>query len=179
MTIPPPNHSIRNRVRRSGVVVLLSVTFLYARGFQEKAAGRGTEYSGMYSFLHEGEFVQVTVEDEGRVTGFVSRYGDLESDKGQLLDHFFKSGRLDGNRLTFATNVVHGISFEFKGTIGRGAGKKPGDEAFYVIEGKLTETNSDEKGKSTSRQRGITLKSQPRSTGPKPVATPPTSKSSQ
>src|SRR5260370_2936314 len=32
----------------------------------------GREYSGMYSFLNEGEFVQITVEDEGRVTGFRS-----------------------------------------------------------------------------------------------------------
>ena len=41
----------------------------------------GAQYSGMYSFLKEGEFVQVTVEEAGPVTGFVSRYGDLESDK--------------------------------------------------------------------------------------------------
>jgi hypothetical protein len=46
-----------------------------------KAADRpGLQYSGMYSFLKEGEFVQVTVEDAGRVTGFVSRFGDLDSD---------------------------------------------------------------------------------------------------
>jgi hypothetical protein len=31
-------------------------------------------YSGMYSFLKEGEFVQLTVEDAGRVTGFISRF---------------------------------------------------------------------------------------------------------
>lgn len=35
----------------------------------------GQEFSGMYTFLKEGEFLQVTVEDEGHVTGFVSRYG--------------------------------------------------------------------------------------------------------
>ncbi len=50
------------------------------------------DYSGMYTFLREGEFVQVTIEDAGRVTGFVSRYGDLESDRGAFLDHFFKQG---------------------------------------------------------------------------------------
>jgi len=29
---------------------------------------------GMYSFLRDGEFVQVSVEDHGQVIGFVSRY---------------------------------------------------------------------------------------------------------
>ena len=48
------------------------------------------DYSGMYSFLQEGEFVQLTIEDDGRVTGFISRYGDSESDRGAFLDQFFK-----------------------------------------------------------------------------------------
>src|SRR5438874_4828483 len=64
------------------------------------------DYSGMYSFLQDGEFVQVTVEDQGRVTGFVSRYGDLESDRGAFLDQFFKQGKLDSNKLTFTTETV-------------------------------------------------------------------------
>src|SRR3982074_3248034 len=41
----------------------------------------GANYSGMYSFLKEGEFVQVTVEDGAQLTGFVSRYGNGDSDK--------------------------------------------------------------------------------------------------
>src|SRR5579864_4541378 len=53
-------------------------------------AKHGHEYSGMYTFLKEGEFVQVTLEDAGHVTGFVSRFGDGESDKGAFLDQFFK-----------------------------------------------------------------------------------------
>jgi hypothetical protein len=65
----------------------------------------GSEYSGMYSFLRDGEFVQVTIEDQGRVSGFVSRYGDLDSDRGAFLDHFFKQGKLDGNKLTFTTDT--------------------------------------------------------------------------
>jgi hypothetical protein len=38
-------------------------------------ATKGHEYSGMYSFLKDGEFVQITVEDEGRCTrcGSISR----------------------------------------------------------------------------------------------------------
>ena len=43
------------------------------------SAKPANDYSGMYSFLQDGEFVQLTVEDKGNVTGFISRYGDLES----------------------------------------------------------------------------------------------------
>jgi len=53
----------------------------------EKHASSGQQYSGMYSFLKEGEFVQVTVEDDGRVTGFISRYGDGDSDSHDARQH--------------------------------------------------------------------------------------------
>ncbi|MGA3090432.1 MAG: hypothetical protein ABSD75_17605 [Terriglobales bacterium] len=121
----------------------------------------GAEYSGMYTFLSDGEFVQINVEEKGRVTGFVSRYGDSESDRGVFLEHFFKSGQLDGGRLTFTTEVVHGLQFEFRGTVERGEGKKPGDEAYYVLKGTLLE-NSTDQAKTTSRQsRAVALKSFP------------------
>jgi hypothetical protein len=136
---------------------------------QSKAADRpGAEYSGMYSFLKEGEFVQVTVEDAGRVTGFVSRYGDLDSDKGAFLDQFFKTGKLEGNTLTFTTEVVHGTAYELKGTIERGEGKKPGDEAYYVIKGMLTERTIDVNQKSSSKSREVTFKAFPSDAGSEP-----------
>lgn len=128
----------------------------------------GAEYSGMYSFLKEGEFVQVTVEDAGRVTGFVSRYGDIESDKGVFLDQFFKTGKLEGSSLTFTTEVVHGTAYEFKGTIGRGEGKKPGDEAYYVLKGMLTERVTDVNQKTSSKSREVTFKAFPSDAGSEP-----------
>lgn len=133
-----------------------------AAGWQRPAAASpqaSMQYSGMYSFLRDGEFVQITVDDTGALSGFVARYGDLESDKGVLLDHFFKKARLEGNSLSFTTEVVHGISFEFAGALTRGADKKLGEEGYYVIDGKLKETMSDDSGKATSRERGLTLKS--------------------
>ena len=90
------------------------------------AAKPADDYSGMYSFLQDGEFVQLNIEDASRVTGFISRYGDLESDHGEFLDHFFKPGTLDGKKLNFTTQTVHGVWFEFRGTIERGPGKNPG-----------------------------------------------------
>jgi len=126
----------------------------------------GAEYSGMYNFLREGEFVQLTVEDQGHVTGFVSRFGDSESDRGAFLDHFFKQGKLDGHNLAFTTQTVHGVWFEFRGTVERGEGKKTGDEAYYVLKGTLTENATDEAKKTTSRSREVALKSFPQDMSP-------------
>lgn len=127
-------------------------------------------YSGMYSFLKEGEFVQLTVEDEGHVTGFVSRYGDGESDKGAFLDQFFKTGNLSQNKLSFTTETVHGVWFEFRGMIERGEGKNPGDEAFYVLKGKLIENTTDANKKVSSRSRDVVFKLFPQEAGPAPQA---------
>ncbi len=123
-----------------------------------KAASNGQQYSGMYSFLKEGEFVQLTIEDDGHVTGFISRYGDGESDKGAFLDQFFKSGKLDGNKLNFTTAVVHGVWFDFAGTVERGEGKNPEDEAYYVLKGSLIENSSDVDKKVKSQSRDVLLK---------------------
>ena len=133
---------------------------------RQPAARSGQEYSGMYSFLKDGEFVQVTVEDAGTVSGFVSRFGDGESDKGAFLDQFFKSGKIDGNKLTFTTDIVHGVAFDFKGAVERGEGKNPGDESYFVLKGTLTENDSDVNKKVTSHAREVVFKMFPQDAGP-------------
>ena len=161
------------RIWRIGIGVLAFVTCAAAMvAAQEKAAPPaakplpGSEFSGMYTFLKEGEFVQVSVEDAGRVTGFISRFGDLDSDKGAFLDQFLKTGKLDGKALSFTTEVVHGVGFEFKGTIERGEGKKPGDEAYYVLKGTLTETLTDQNKKTSSKSREVVFKAFPADASP-------------
>ena len=126
------------------------------------------DYSGMYSFLQDGEFVQITVEDQGRVTGFVSRYGELDSDRGVFLDQFFKQGKLDGNKLGFSTQTVHGTWYEFKGTVERGDGKNAGDEAYYVLKGVLTQYTSDANQKTSSKSREVAFKLFPKDMGSGP-----------
>ena len=123
----------------------------------------------MYEFLKEGEFVQLTVEDDGSITGFISRFGDGSSDKGAFQDQFFKSGKLDGNKLTFITEIVHGASFDFKGTIERGAGKNPGDEGYFVMKGILTENESDANRKVTSHSQNVTFKMFPQDASATPT----------
>jgi hypothetical protein len=122
----------------------------------------------MYSFLRDGEFVQITVEDAGRVTGFISCYGDSESDRGEFLDLFFKSGKLDDRSLLFTTQVVHGVWYDFKGTIERGAGKNPGDESYYLLKGTLIQNNTDADKKTSSKSREVTFKSFPQDMGNPP-----------
>jgi len=177
-------------MRRSAVIFLISLGFAIAVGCLGMTAAAqdskadtpksgqpvtpndakdGLAYSGMYSFRKEGEFVQVTVEDEGRVTGFISRFGDGESDKGAFLDQFFKTGKLDGNKLNFTTEVLHGVSFDFKGTIERGEGKNPGDEAYYVLKGSLTENSTDVNKKVTSHTQEVAFKIFPQDASPTPA----------
>jgi hypothetical protein len=146
--------------------VALTLTTATAQATPPPPAQPGAEYSGMYNFLRDGEFVQITVEDQGNVTGFISRFGDSESDRGAFLDHFFKQGKLDANKLTFSTQTVHGVWFEFHGTIERGEGKKAGDEAYYVLKGTLTENAIDEAKKTTSQSREVAFKSFPQDASP-------------
>jgi len=120
------------------------------------------DYSGMYSFLQDGEFVQLTVEDKGRVTGFISRYGNLESDRGEFLDLFFKEGKLEGTVLNFTTQTVHGVWYDFKGRVQRGPGKSPGDEAYYLLKGTLIQNTTDANKKITAKSRDVAFKSFPK-----------------
>jgi hypothetical protein len=116
----------------------------------------------MYTFLKEGEFLQITIEDAGRVTGFISRFGDGDSDRGAFLDQFFKQGKLEGSKLNFTTDTVHGTWFEFSGTVERGEGKTLDEEAYYVVKGTLAEHETDAANKTSSKSRAVTFKSFPR-----------------
>lgn len=129
---------------------------------QTSESKTGREYSGMYSFLKDGEFIQITVEDQGLVTGFVSRYGESASDKGAFLDQYFRSGRLEANKLNFVTETVHGVWFEFNGTVERGEGKNPGDEAYYTLNGTLNENANDAEKKVKTRSSKVVFKKFPK-----------------
>ena len=161
---------MKNLLKASAVLLLLS-SFLSAQntGQQSPVPNKPAEdYSGMYAFLQDGEFVQVTVEDAGRVTGFVSRYGDLESDRGAFLDQFFKKAKLDGKSLSFTTDTVHGTWYEFKGTVERGEGKNVGDEAYYVLKGTLLQYTTDANKKTLAKSREVSFKSFPQDMGTAP-----------
>jgi len=113
----------------------------------------------MYSFLQEGEFVQISVEEGTRLTGFISRYSDGE--KALFVDHFFEKAELHGHELSFTTRKVHGVWFEFKGAVARGPGKTRDAEGYYVISGNLAQFRSDPNQKVSAKEREVTFRSLP------------------
>ncbi len=125
-----------------------------------KSSSQAADISGMYSFLREGEFVQLTVED-GRLSGYLSRFGDAESDKGQIIDQFFDKTSLTGDHLTFDTKTIHGVWYEFSGVISTAAGKQPAQEGFHVMKGTLIQHATDAKGGEKKMQRQVEFKSFP------------------
>lgn len=149
-------------------LLLACSSLLAAQGPSQSAANPSENYSGMYSFLREGEFVQLTVEDDGRITGFVSRYGDSDSDRGAFLDQFFKQAKLDGNKLAFTTDTVHGVWYEFKGTAERGEAKTHSDEGYFLLKGVLTQYRTSVDKKMTSTPHTVTFKSFPNDTDASP-----------
>lgn len=142
---------------------ILTVFFLLCSvaAWAQKTPPAATEdISGMYSFLREGEFVQVNVDD-GRVTGFVSRYADEEKNRANFVDQFFDKASLDGKQLTFTTKTVQGVHYDFKGTVERGRGKVRSDEEYFVLKGTLTQYAADPSGKIAAQSRQVELKSFP------------------
>jgi len=115
------------------------------------------DISGTYSFLKEGELLQINLDKDG-VTGYVSRMGDLESDRGSFLDHFFTKATVQGHAVTFITRQVHGVWFEFKGKFDRGPGKTKSQDGYYVLRGTLTQYTMDPERRVSSRSREVEFK---------------------
>ncbi len=112
----------------------------------------------MYSFLGEGEFIQINREED-QVTGYISRMGDQESDRGSFLDQFFAKASIQGHDVSFTTKVLHGVWFEFKGQFERGPGKTKAEDSYYVLKGTLTEfITAEDKVSTTSRSRQVEFK---------------------
>lgn len=126
----------------------------------QPASAAQDQVSGMYSFLREGEFVQITVEN-GKLSGFVSRFGDHQSDQGVFLDQFFTKATLKGDALAFTTKSVHGTWFEFAGRIRRGEAPSKQKEGYWQITGTLKQLSEDETGQVSEKSREVVFKSFP------------------
>ena len=127
---------------------------------QTSAPPVSSDLSGMFTFLREGEIVQLTVQD-GELSGFVSRFGDSDTDKGEFIDQFFDKASIQGEHLTFKTKTVHAVWYEFDGTLTTVAGKQKGDEGYRVLRGKLTMHTADAKGADHASERTVEFKSFP------------------
>jgi hypothetical protein len=156
--------------RTSHAAVVCAIAILGTLAFTQTATPANDlgDFSGMYTFLHDGEFVQITLDElptaarsKVSVSGFVSRFGQSDSDKDQVLDLMFKNGSLEKQAITFTTKSIHGLSYEFTGTVRRGDAKSKDKEGYFVIEGTLTENTVDKNGKPHTQTREITMKSFP------------------
>jgi hypothetical protein len=91
--------------------------------------------SGEYA-LGAGGMIDVELQHD-RLSGYISRLGDRESDQGTPLTFFFATSRLAGERLAFTTRQIHGLWFSFEGTIVRGPARVRDQEGYYLLEGRL------------------------------------------
>jgi hypothetical protein len=144
----------------SRVLLLMVAAFPVLACAQAPSGAAANDVSGMYTFLKEGEFVQLSFED-GKLTGFVSRFGDSDTDKGQFIDQFFDKASLDGDHLYFKTRPVHAVWYELDGTLTVAPGKQVGDEGYRVIRGKLTLHSGDAKGNDRATEKTVEFKSFP------------------
>jgi len=128
-------------------------------GHQDSAStpAPAEDISGMYSFLKDGEFVQINLDKSG-ASGYISRSGDLESDRDTFLDQFFSQASVRGHDVAFTTQQIHGVWFEFKGRFDRGSAKTKANDGYYVLRGTLKEFTTDADKKTTSRSREVEFK---------------------
>ena len=115
------------------------------------------DFSGMYSFLKEGEFIQITVDKDG-ISGYISRQGDQDSDRGVFLDQWFSKVSIKAYDAAFATKPLHSVWFEFKGVFSRGPAKTKAQDGYYVLRGTLTKHVADADGKDTARSTQVDFK---------------------
>jgi hypothetical protein len=139
-------------------MLLLTASILWAQN--PAPTHPADDYSGMYAFLQDGEFIQLTVEDQGVVTGLISHYSD--SPKHEFVDQFFSQGKLDGKKLTFTTKPLQDVWYDFQGTVERGDGQSAGDEGYYVLKGKLTRSATDAAKKVSTKSQEVAFKSFPK-----------------
>jgi hypothetical protein len=125
----------------------------------------GEEITGLYSFIHEGEFVQIEV-NEGKVTGLVSRFKDDDPEKAEFVDQYFEQAKLEGTALSFRTKPADGVWFEFFGVVERGPAKTPADEGYWNVRGTLKERRTSPQGEVSEKVHTLTLKSFPRDAEP-------------
>ncbi len=93
------------------------------------------EASGTYALGSTGQ-IDVELQPD-RLSGFITRLGDRESDEGTPLTFFFATSRLAGQRLAFTTRQVHGVWWAFEGTIVRGSARSRDQQGYYLLEGRL------------------------------------------
>jgi hypothetical protein len=115
--------------------------------------------SGEYLLDESGSVIQITIES-GKLSGYVTRMGDEQSDKDTPLTLFFEQTSAHGSHLSFTTRKVHGIWYSFDGSIVRGDPKTTMDEdGYYLLRGSWAVHDDGRKSQSSQT---VSFKSTPR-----------------
>ena len=111
--------------------------------FQPGRSNLPDEASGSYALSPNiAEVIEIILNgqsDEVRLQGYLTRLGDGESDHGAPLTYFFARTTVSPTQLTFITRQVHGIWWNFAGTIDRGSAQMSTQKGYYFLNGTLTE----------------------------------------
>jgi opacity protein-like surface antigen len=158
---------MKNLLAVSALLLTMAASVL-AQSSAKAGPRAGDEITGLYSFVHEGEFVQIEV-NEGKVTGVVSRFKNDDPDEADFVDQYFEQASLQGATLSFRTRPADGVWFEFSGVVERGPTKTPADEGYWNVRGTLTELRTLAEGKVSRKVQALTLKSFPQDTEPIPA----------
>src|SRR3954466_11740670 len=136
------------------LLALLATALCAAAQFED-------DFANSYTFLGADEELQLSTVPGNILLGYVSTHGVGETDRHLLLAMFFQKGTIQGDEIYFITKPVHGLRYEFKGKISRGAAKSPSEEGYFQIVGTLTQHLANEEGKVASHSREATFKSMP------------------
>ena len=139
------------------VLTLMWAAVVSATAF---ASSPQDDYTGLYSFFRDNEAIQLNIQD-GKLGGWVTAYGFLDSDKDTTIDRFFKQADLKGNQIHFVTQNIHGCWIEFSGRVQRGDPQTRAKQGYYELVGTLTEYVSDQDNHVSARQRQAVFKSMP------------------
>src|ERR1700761_7403621 len=123
--------------------------------FDTRSSGRTIlpiDASGDYALGSTGA-ISVELQPD-RLSGFISRLGDRESDEGTPLTFFFATSRLSGQQISFITHQVHGVWWSFEGTIVRGPARTRDQQGYYLLEGRLV---MHDVGTQTEQARMVSL----------------------
>lgn len=120
------------------------------------------DVSGPYEFDHENESIEIDI-DRNKLSGYISRLGDSETDSNTPLTYFFDHTSVDGKQISFQTRVVHGVWYSFQGTIVRGPGQGRQEEGYYILRGVLLvhhpQNGRDKSANETIERRVVNYKS--------------------
>jgi len=141
---------------RERLVLAFFAIFALSAFAQSPAPAAPADISGMYTFLHEGEFVQLT-QNGPVLSGFISRFADEKQES--FIDQFFDKASWNNGELTFDTRKVKGVWYEFKGTARQTPGKSAQQEGYIILSGKLTTHTSDANGKDVAEAKSVDFES--------------------